>query len=670
LKKGILIVVCVLFFCSIQAQRYQYGRVSDDEVKQTRHNIDPEAPAAVLYKKISTKLIYEDTWYYIHQVEARLKIYNENGFNQAVLNIPLYIGEDAKRDVISNVKANTFNYENGKISRERLRDVGRFEEEITENWNVYNIAFPSVKSGSVVEYSYQIKSPYINAFPKVTFQGDIPHNYVEYETEIPDFFGYNVYQNGYVPIENTQKLTVGHITLRNSLNNRSSQALGVGGASTVNVQYTSVLTTFTATDVPKLEKESFVNNIQNYTASISYELSWSEVPGNNRTNYAQTWEDVAQSIYKDKRFGAELNNTNFLNQPVENLIKNEDNLLNRIDLILNNLKSKVKWDGKYGYFPKRSLEESYTQQVGNVAEINLLLIAMLRKAGFNANPVLLSTRSNGIALFPTRTGFNYLICAVQINNQTILLDATETFSDQNVLPERALNWFGRLIKGDFSVEEVNLMPGTIARNITNLNVEVLEGGFLNGKARNAFTGNLALRKRIELSSLGSLKLEEHLENKYQSLDIENLQVQNLENTKDALSKTFDFKSSNSYDKIGDIIYLNPLFFFTTTTNPFKNQERNYPIDLSFPFTNTISVNIETPQGYEIQSIPNSTNIELPNNIGGFSMIFSENEGTIQVRYNLELRVSILPAKDYKMIKDFYETIIEKQSENIILKKTL
>jgi len=336
LKKGILIGVCVLFFCSIQAQRYQYGRVSDDEVKQNQHHLDPETSAAMLYKKVSTKLIYEDIWYYIHQVEARLKIYNENGFDQAVLNIPLYLGDDSKRDLISNVKANTYNYENGKINRERLRDIGRFEEEITENWNVYSIAFPAVKPGSVVEYSYQIKSPYINAFPNVAFQGDIPYNYVEYETEIPDFFGYNVYQNGYITIENTQKLTVGHITLRNSLNNRSSQALGVGGAPSANVQFTSILTTFTATDVPKLETESFVNNIKNYTGSISYELSWSEVPGNNRTNYAQTWEDVAQSIYKDKRFGSELNNTNFLNQTVENLIKNEDNLLVRIDLILNN----------------------------------------------------------------------------------------------------------------------------------------------------------------------------------------------------------------------------------------------------------------------------------------------------------------------------------------------
>src|SRR5690606_4763121 len=148
LKKGILIVVSVLFFCSIHAQRFQFGKVSDDEVKQTQHHLDPEAPAAILYKKENTKLIYEgSSWYYIHQVETRLKVYNENGYNQAVLNIPLYIWGDGKREIISNVKANTYNFENGKINRERLRDVGRFEEEIIENLNVYSIAFPSVKSG-------------------------------------------------------------------------------------------------------------------------------------------------------------------------------------------------------------------------------------------------------------------------------------------------------------------------------------------------------------------------------------------------------------------------------------------------------------------------------------------------------------------------------------------
>ena len=59
------------------------------------------------------------------------------------------------------------------------------------------------------------------------------------------------------------------------------------------------------------------------------------------------------------------------------------------------------------------MRKAYKDKTGNVAEINLMLTAMLRYAGINANPVLVSTRSNGIALFPNRTAFNYVIAAVE-----------------------------------------------------------------------------------------------------------------------------------------------------------------------------------------------------------------------------------------------------------------
>jgi hypothetical protein len=49
-------------------------------------------------------------------------------------------------------------------------------------------------------------------------------------------------------------------------------------------------------------------------------------------------------------------------------------------------------------------------------------------------------------LFPNRTGFNYVIAAVETPSGMMLLDASDKFSTPNVLPFRALNWTGRLIR--------------------------------------------------------------------------------------------------------------------------------------------------------------------------------------------------------------------------------
>jgi hypothetical protein len=62
-----------------------------------------------------------------------------------------------------------------------------------------------------------------------------------------------------------------------------------------------------------------------------------------------------------------------------------------------------------------------------------------------ANPVLVSTRSNGIALFQIGTAFNYVIAAVEDGQNLILLDATDAFFS-NILPLRDLNWVGSLIR--------------------------------------------------------------------------------------------------------------------------------------------------------------------------------------------------------------------------------
>ena len=87
------------------------------------------------------------------------------------------------------------------------------------------------------------------------------------------------------------------------------------------------------------------------------------------------------------------------------------------------VKSKMNWDGYTGVGCSQGVRKAYKEGTGNVAEINLMLIAMFKYAGLNANPILVSTRSHGIPLFPTRNGFNYVVAGLEIQNDLILFDA-------------------------------------------------------------------------------------------------------------------------------------------------------------------------------------------------------------------------------------------------------
>jgi hypothetical protein len=57
----------------------------------------------------------------------------------------------------------------------------------------------------------------------------------------------------------------------------------------------------------------------------------------------------------------------------------------------------MNWNNQYGYVDK-GIKKAYVEKTGNTAEINFILIRML-KAGISVNPVLLSTIEHGFLFF-------------------------------------------------------------------------------------------------------------------------------------------------------------------------------------------------------------------------------------------------------------------------------
>ena len=178
---------------------------------------------------------------------------------------------------------------------------------------------------------------------------------------------------------------------------------------------------------------------------IDFEIDFIKYPNEGAKFYTTSWSDVAKNIYSNLNYERELSNTDYFTDDLLTLTKRAKDDYQRVMNIFQFVKRKVKWNGYKGLSLDKTLKRAYEEGSGNVAVINLMLTSILRMAGLRANPVLVSTQSNGIPFFPTRNGFNYLITAVSIGNETILLDASEFYSFPNLLPKRALNWRGRLI---------------------------------------------------------------------------------------------------------------------------------------------------------------------------------------------------------------------------------
>jgi transglutaminase-like putative cysteine protease len=339
--------------------------------------------------------------------------------------------------MVSFSDAVTYNLVGGKVEKTKLKSDGEFDQNINKYWGKKKIVMPNVKEGSVIEYEYTIRTPRISELKEWFFQSSIPVNYSEFITYIPEYFVYNPNSKGYifpkVTVEKNQK----------SIIINSKERSGFYTSKTTfsqdKIDYTETQTTYLAENLPAMKEEAFVNNIDNYTASVSHELAMTKYPNSLVEMYSTDWESVTKKIHDNDDFGAELNKTGYFEEDITTLIKGLTAQEEKIAAIIDFVKTKVKWNGSYGYSCDEGVKKAYKDKTGNVAEINLMLTAMLRYAEIKANPVLISTRSNGIALFPSRTGFNYVIAAIEINDGLILLDATEKYSVPNILPLRDLN---------------------------------------------------------------------------------------------------------------------------------------------------------------------------------------------------------------------------------------
>ncbi|GAA3753916.1 hypothetical protein GCM10022422_44910 [Flavobacterium ginsengisoli] len=645
---------------TIQAQNYELGKVTIAELKEKVHPKDSSAPAAILFKKGRTYFGYnKDVGFYANHVcEVKIKIYKKEGLSWADQKVRFYIGyEKLNEDRLEFSEAVTYNLENGNIVKTKLDNQGTFKNKINQYWKEKTITLPNVKVGSVIEYKYVLRSENLGKFPDFDIQFNIPVDYFYYKTQIPEFYIYKPILIGGIPLETESKFTNGSQSFDNAYSQTSS------------FSYKQIETFYTGKDVPALKEEPYINNLENYRGSIQQELERVRLPDQPIKDYSLTWEGVAKTIFKDDSFGKQLNQASLFTDDLNKLLPNVEDKNERLNLIFTYVKNRMNWNEINSCYTEKGVEKAYKDQTGNVAEINFILINMLRAAGIEANPVLVSTIQNGLPVYPTRTGFNYVIAAAEIDGKRILLDASHKLTAPNILPLNVLNWKGRLIKKDGASEEIELDPIILSKEIYSLIVKIHPDGKMNGQGRIQHTDYDAYSFRVENNAKSEDAYLEKFENRLGGLSVSNYKIENQKSNLDqSVIETFSFDSSSRSDIIEGKIFVNPLLFFTQSKNPFNQEKRQMPVYFGYKNLEKFNFNIEIPQGYTVESLPKPVRIASEDKKMSFILNFSATENKIQIVSQKEINSSIFAAEDYRMIKEFFQKMIVSQNEKIILKK--
>lgn len=665
--RKLILFLSIFFVSNLYSQKYELNDVTIEELKEKQHSIYPEAEAAILFQKGKTyfNFSYDGGFSIVTEVETKIKIYKKEGLEKGNFQLDLY-NFGGKVETITFSKCTTFNLESGKIEKSKLKKNGEFKEELNKYYDRYKIVMPNVKEGSIIEIKYTINSPFLSKFPEWKFQYDIPVNHSEYLTKIPEYFIYNTHNKGWL----FPKVTTNGFD-RTFKGSYKEKVNAVGGFRTENgdyeLKFKEIYSTYTLENVPAIINEGYVDNIENYSALLVHELVSTRFPNQPFKNFATSWEDLVLDIYNDDEFGGQLSNQGFFEDKIAGILKGVTDKNEIITLLFNYVKNNVGWNGYTGYYCELGVKKAFKENKGNTADINLMLVEMLRTAGIKANPVLISTKNNGIALFPSRTAFNYVICGVENGGKTILLDAVDKNSSPNLIPPYCINWSGRLVKEQGYSSEINLNPGFKSLNSVVMMTELKDEGVVSGKIREQYHDYYAYLFKDAKGSLNNDQLIEEKERKTFDAEISNYTIKK-EDEKRVVVESYDFNLSNAFDKVGDKIYVNPMLFFATKQTPFKVEKREYPIDFVFPFEDKYRFSIKIPENYEIESVPESVNFVMNDNIGEFKYLINAAGNQIQLVVLSTINVRLLSQVHYPVIKDFYDKMIRKQNEKIVLKK--
>jgi hypothetical protein len=592
----------------------------------------------------------------------RIKILNKNGFGAANVEISLYSsGNDAEK--LEGLKAVTYNLENGKVVETRLDDKSVFTDKVSKHRIHKKFTFPALKEGSVIEYSYTQSSDFLFNLQPWEFQGEYPCLWSEYEVNTPNFFQYVTLSQGFLPYD-----------LNTSSSRNTSFHISIPGGSErdekVSFDDMVVDHRWVMKNVPALKEESYTTTLDNYNAKIEFQLSRYNFPHGIPKDIMGNWLTVSEGLLKAEDFGADLNRNNgWLDDDIKAITKGASGRLEKAQKIYAYVRDNFTCTAHSGLYAASPLKTVFKNRNGNVAEINLLLTAMLNHADIPADPVILSTRSNGFTheIYPLLSRFNYVICRATIDSSTWYLDASDPWLGFGHIPERCYNGHARVINKTmpspvyFDADSVMEASQTTVF-ITSEGKGSLEGTF---QSIPGYFGSCAIREKVK--DKGEKEFFKTLQTAYTGeTAFSNTQIDSLKTPDLPVKISYNF--TIKVDSSEDLLYFNPLMTEVYKENPFKAAERMYPVEMSHAFDETYVLNMEIPAGYTVDEIPKSAKVLFNEDEGFFEYLVAKDGERIQLRSRIKLKKATYKQEDYSVLRDFFGFVVKKQSEQIVFKK--
>ncbi|MFZ2285444.1 MAG: DUF3857 and transglutaminase domain-containing protein [Bacteroidales bacterium] len=643
---SIMLLLSVSFHLRGQIKEISFGEIPREDVAMAEYEPDPSADAVILENHAMVSMRSDEKITVVTDCHVRIKIINADGLDYA--NVELPYSSDEK---IIGMKAAAYNLEDGTVVQSLVDKKSLYYEKTSRYRNTLRFSVPNVRPGTVIEYRYTLESPDYFTLYTLEFQQDIPVRRCNFRVEFPGYFEYKFVPGGDL----------------SGIRYSSGQQRIMFGNSSVE----GFLGTWKGNNIPAYREEPFSTGSEDYYARMGFELSKINVPGYYFEDVSPTYPKLSDKLLDRTDFGSYIDKGAVVRKKVEEIKAgggSETDLLRRIYSFVS---EHMMWNGYSDFTASAAMSKIYEDARGNAADINLMLLSMLRTAGLQADPVILSTREHGLVnpLFAIIRKFNHVVVAATADGKRYVIDATDPVRPFNMLPEECLNgqgWLVNRVGGSW----VDLSNGEHYSETVTLEMDLDESGGLTGEATSVYESYDAWQVRKFCSLQGTEVYKDFVQSRNPGWKISGLQLENLEDPEAPVIEKITLSVPFASDKNKGILYLNPILGGRIESNEFYAEERISVIDLACPSVKKYSCIITIPEGWTVAELPQSVNLRLDGDGANFRCNFTADDRTIRVDSEINVStITYLPER-YGSIRKFYSDIIRKQSEVIILKKAI
>ena len=531
-----------------------------------------------------------------------------------------------------------------------LRDNKVEATDITQKWAALNKFEPfsktlnELKPGDILEFKFKIKINSPHVVPGWQFEYEIPVRWSELYVEVPDIFVYRPVFKGYIPL----LINTGEI----KLDKNGEWVEGDG--------YYVYRYRFAIENIPPFKTVPFSPSSRNYLTAVDFYLEKIQAYKGKNSTVGKTWGELTTALSRAEKLGMRIEE--FDGQPILAEMNLGPNIESKVGYIYYWLKDKVTWNGEIGIVAERSLDEVLKSGSGSVAEINLLLVALLKQAGVEASPVLLRTVELGnlnMAL-PQISQFNYLVAYTRYIDIDILMDVSEPCLEPGLLRVSCLNGKGLNVNSRFE-DWIDLESNRVANKRVTVQAEI-KGDSLIATIIEKRKNYYALEDCHDFNNgLEIIKYNPALK----VLDISYANMDSLLSGNKIIVKC---DATALMQKEDQSLSVSPFWFESIDENPFNEKERLYPISFPYLFSDTWNFTLTIPDGYKVSEIPDEETIITPDNLIRFIYTTKHMGNIIQVSAQMSILLRQFDPESYEDIRTFYKEVIKKMKEPIEVKK--